>query len=61
MCPRRWPNYLCLLGWSPKDNREVLALGEVRAIFTLDTVNRRSAIFDLDKVFLAQRPSTSSP
>jgi glutamyl-tRNA synthetase len=49
--PEAVANYLCLLGWSPKDNREVLALEEIREIFTLDNVNRRSAIFDLDKCF----------
>lgn len=44
-------NYLCLLGWSPKDNREYLALEEIRTIFTLDNINRRNAVFDLDKCF----------
>lgn len=44
-------NYLCLLGWSPKDNREYLPLAEIREIFTLDNINRRNAVFDLDKCF----------
>ncbi len=44
-------NYLCLLGWSPKDNREILPLSEVREIFALENINRRNAIFDLDKCF----------
>lgn len=44
-------NYLCLLGWSPGDNREVLPLTEVREIFDLEKINRRNAIFDLDKCF----------
>jgi len=44
-------NYLCLLGWSPKDNREVLSQEEVKGIFALENINRRSAIFDLDKCF----------
>jgi glutamyl-tRNA synthetase len=44
-------NYLCLLGWSPGDNREVLPLDEVREIFDLEKINRRNAIFDLDKCF----------
>lgn len=42
-------NYLCLLGWSPKDNREKLALEEIVALFDLDKVNRKNASFDLDK------------
>ncbi len=44
-------NYLCLLGWSPGDNRELLPLTEVREIFDLEKINRRNAIFDLDKCF----------
>lgn len=44
-------NYLCLLGWSPGDNREVVSLDEVRGMFDLEKINRRNAIFDLDKCF----------
>lgn len=44
-------NYLCLLGWSPGDNREEIPLTEVRDIFDLASINRRNAIFDLDKCF----------
>lgn len=44
-------NYLCLLGWSPGENREVLTLTEVRELFDLADINRRNAIFDLDKCF----------
>ena len=44
-------NYLCLLGWSPKDNREVLPIEEVVAKFDLPQVNRANARFDIDKLF----------
>ncbi len=44
-------NYLCLLGWSPGDNREVLTVPEIRGAFDLANINRRNAIFDLDKCF----------
>jgi glutamyl-tRNA synthetase len=44
-------NYLCLLGWSPKDNREMLPISEIRELFSLENINRRNAIFDLDKCF----------
>jgi len=44
-------NYLCLLGWSPKDNREVLPIEEVVAKFDLPQVNRSNAHFDIDKLF----------
>jgi glutamyl-tRNA synthetase len=52
--PEAVANYLCLLGWSPKDNREVLAMEEIRELFALENINRRSAIFDLDKCFWIQ-------
>lgn len=44
-------NYLCLLGWSPKDNREMIPLAEIKELFSLENINRRNAIFDLDKCF----------
>jgi len=44
-------NYLCLLGWSPKDNREVISIEEVVAKFDLPQVNRANARFDADKLF----------
>jgi glutamyl-tRNA synthetase len=43
-------NYLCLLGWSPKDNREILPLAEVVARFDLPQVLRHNARFDLAKL-----------
>jgi len=52
--PEAVANYLCLLGWSPKDNREVLPMDEIQSLFDLGNVNRRSAIFDLDKCFWIQ-------
>ncbi len=47
--PEAVVNYLCLLGWSPKDNREVLDLHEIIALFDLPNINRRAASYDLDK------------
>ena len=44
-------NYLCLLGWSPKDNREVISIEEVIEKFDLPQVNRANARFDADKLF----------
>lgn len=49
--PEAVRNYLCLLGWSPKDNREKLDIEEVIRLFDLEKVNRRNAGFDLDKCF----------
>ena len=47
--PEAVRNYLCLLGWSPKDNREKLDIEETIQLFDLAKVNRRNASFDLDK------------
>jgi len=42
-------NYLCLLGWSPKDDREKIALDEVVRLFELEKIHRKNASFDLAK------------
>ena len=47
--PEAVANYLCLLGWSPKDNREKIALEEVVRLFELEKINRKNASFDLEK------------
>jgi glutamyl-tRNA synthetase len=49
--PEAVRNYLCLLGWSPKDNREKIDIEEVVRLFELEKINRRNAAFDLDKCF----------
>jgi glutamyl-tRNA synthetase len=43
-------NYLCLLGWSPKDNREKLPLAEVVERFDLPQILRANARFDMAKL-----------
>ena len=43
-------NYLCLLGWSPKDNREKIDIDEIIRIFDLNNIGRSSATFDPDKL-----------
>ncbi len=47
--PEALRNYLCLLGWSPKDNREKIAIDEVVRLFELEKINRKNASFDLEK------------
>jgi glutamyl-tRNA synthetase len=44
-------NYLCLLGWSPKDNREIFSIEEAIEKFDLPQVGRANARFDIDKLF----------
>src|SRR4029077_17906609 len=43
-------NYLCLLGWSPKDNREKIDLEAIISLFDLGNVGRSHATFDPDKL-----------
>ncbi|HZM01704.1 MAG TPA: glutamate--tRNA ligase family protein [Candidatus Saccharimonadales bacterium] len=43
-------NYLCLLGWSPKENREKLPIDEIIRLFDLPQVLRHNARFDIDKL-----------
>lgn len=47
--PEAVRNYLCLLGWSPKDDREVLPIEEVQRLFDKDHLNHHNARFDLEK------------
>jgi len=42
--PSAFINFLCLLGWSPKNDREFLTLDEIRDAFTLEGVNRANAV-----------------
>src|SRR5688572_2110117 len=48
--PEAVVNYLCLLGWSPKDNREKMALPEVIERFDLPQILRHNARFDMKKL-----------
>ena len=48
--PEAVRNYLCLLGWSPKDNREKIPIEEIIRIFDLKNIVRGNATFDPDKL-----------
>ena len=43
-------NYLLLLGWSPKGNREVMPVKEVIELFDLPQILRHNARFDMGKL-----------
>lgn len=43
-------NYLCLLGWSPKDDREVLSIEETIELFDFPGINKDGARFDEGKL-----------
>jgi len=42
--PHAYVNFLCLLGWNPKDDREKMSLEELVEAFTLEGVNRSNAV-----------------
>ncbi len=48
--PAAVQNYLCLLGWSPKDAREKLSVTDVIERFDLPQVLRHNARFDMTKL-----------
>ncbi|MFN7924024.1 MAG: glutamate--tRNA ligase [Bryobacteraceae bacterium] len=42
--PHAYVNFLCLLGWSPKDDREQMTREEILAVFSLAGINRSNAV-----------------
>ena len=48
--PEAVVNYLCLLGWSPKENREKVPIQEIINLFDLPQILRHNARFDIDKL-----------
>ena len=47
--PIAYINFLCLLGWSPKDNREQMSLAELEAAFSMEGVNRSNAVVNFSE------------
>jgi glutamyl-tRNA synthetase len=48
--PEALVNFLCLLGWSPKGDREKLPLAEIVSLFDLPGINQSNARFDEKKL-----------
>ncbi len=48
--PEAIVNYLALLGWSPKDNREIVFLEEMVKEFVIEKVNKNAAKFNTEKL-----------
>src|SRR5579884_3406806 len=42
--PEAFINFLCLLGWSPKDDRTKMSVEELTEIFSLEGINRANAV-----------------
>lgn len=47
--PEAFINYLCLLGWSPKNNQDYLRLETIRELFELKAINRVNAVVQFDE------------
>ena len=43
-------NYIALLGWCPKDNREVFTLAELCEAFDVSDISKSPSVFDYDKL-----------
>ncbi len=43
-------NYIALLGWCPKDNREIFTLDELTKDFDFRRISKSPAVFDFDKL-----------
>jgi glutamyl-tRNA synthetase len=48
--PEAFVNFLALLGWSPKDDREILSTDQMIGLFRLEGVNPSNPVFDPDKL-----------
>ena len=42
--PEAFINFLCLLGWSPKNDREQMSVAELTQAFSLEGINRANAV-----------------
>ncbi len=47
--PQAFINFLCLLGWSPKDDRQYLPLQDIVQIFSLENINRANAVINFQE------------
>lgn len=44
--PEAFINFLCLLGWSPKNDRDFMSVAEIQQLFTLEGINRANAVIN---------------
>lgn len=48
--PQAIINYIALLGWCPKDNREIFTLSELEKEFDISGISKSPSVFDYDKL-----------
>ncbi|MCX7834599.1 MAG: glutamate--tRNA ligase [bacterium] len=49
--PEAMINFLALLGWAPGDDTEVMSIDELINRFSLERINAKAAVFDLQKLY----------
>jgi glutamyl-tRNA synthetase len=48
--PEAVVNCIALLGWCPKDTREIFSLAELCQVFSIDGISKSPSVFDTDKL-----------
>lgn len=48
--PQALMNYLCLLGWSHPDEKDIFTMDEITPIFEMDRFSKSPALYDIEKL-----------
>lgn len=59
--PEAFINFLCLLGWSPKDDRTKIGLQELTGAFSLEGINRANAVVNFREPDMVQALTNAIP
>jgi glutamyl-tRNA synthetase len=59
--PEAFINFLCLLGWSPKDDRTQMTRQELVDAFSLEGINRANAVVNFKEQSVERAPSPAYP
>jgi len=60
--PEAFINFLCLLGWSPKDDRTKMSLQELTDAFSLEGINRANAVVNFkEDANVGEAPTLANP
>lgn len=59
--PEAFINFLCLLGWSPKDDRTKMSLEELTDAFSLEGINRANTVVNFKEPDVARAPTPAIP
>ncbi|MGA2966091.1 MAG: glutamate--tRNA ligase [Terriglobales bacterium] len=59
--PEAFINFLCLLGWSPKDDRDKMSQQELTDAFALEGINRSNAVVNFKETSVERAPSPAYP